>query len=656
MKFGMTPAPFLKTKRSTKQIMIEFFIAISIVWIASIIFNFTIGSDYGIKAILMGVVSLLATLLTDVVVAIVIYKTPLPENASFKEVSKNLTAHCLKYTKNSFSSITALLFALTLPIGTPYFVIVIGAVFATFICKVVFGGFGHNIFNPAIMARIVVGVSYGGLLTHYLDPKHIEIGGILSSATPTTSYAKDWFSLTFPEGIKDFGQLFLGNYSGALGETFTALILIIGVILVLRKVIDWKIPTFFIGTVLLCSVATALTKGVNPLGFSMLQLSLGGLVFGGVFMMTDPVTSPTSSYGKIIFAIGAGFLTFIIRLYGNFPEGTMFAIAIMTCFVPLIDKSIAGLTTKKVARKWGFVSGLLAVVIAINIFIVSIPVSGGSNDCGTVDDIACVPTAVTPIAEKATFGTNSTFSVVVKVEGKADLTLQAEVNFTAKKVSKVTASGGDSEGANLLNGSTTIQKELDFYNKFIKITTPITFEEIKNAPYKVSDLNLDKAGVAASSVMTGLRKIIDSASTSLLSTSDTVVNVSGNEYTVSVKNTWGTIHAKVTLDKASKKVTKVEILTTTTQNDGSGEVTTGDEYGPLLIKDILSSNPTTEFAKTYTGNVNLSFDLINNMPFYSDSQGSSGPNFGGASGAEATYTGKTIVLAIKAAVETAMNV
>ncbi len=371
MKFGMLPAPYLRSKRSTKKIMLLVTAGLVIVWIASIIYNFSLRSSYGEQAIIIGLIALITTFLLDAIWAF--FKL----RPAFQKQKKFDLKIFLKEILHSYSYVTALIFALTVPVGTPIFVVVLGAVVSTAVGKMIFGGFGFNIVNPAAVGRIVVGLAYPSTLVHYMRDTHI--GSVVAGATPTSSMATNWFSTQLPEGIDSIGQLFIGNYSGALGETFTLLLFAIAIVFCVLRVIDWRIPTFYLGTIIVSAIAVALFKQLNVLDYVLIHLAIGGSAFAAVFMLTDPVTSPTSPYGKIIFAIGAGLITFLIRVSGATPEGVIFSIAVMNLSVPLIDRYIKGRTTDHLKRKAIVTAALLLFAALFNVGIIYLKEHAGGD-------------------------------------------------------------------------------------------------------------------------------------------------------------------------------------------------------------------------------------------------------------------------------------
>ncbi|MFA5236076.1 MAG: RnfABCDGE type electron transport complex subunit D [Bacilli bacterium] len=370
MKFIVTPGPYQRGQTKTGIIMRDLMIALLLVWAAGIAYNFTIGTAYGLKAILMVLVAALVTLLCDILVMAIRYK---PEKGSFGRV-------LLKEIRQNFSLVTALIFALTLPIGTPYYVIILGSIFGTLLVKYAFGGFGNNIFNPAAFARIFVALTFASSLVPHLGDATL-VPSLTAGATITSAYAGaglKWLTDSLGGLNVNMWQLWAGFYSGALGEPFTILILLLGVALTARKVINWRTPVFYLGTVALTALAIALFAGLNPLDYVLIHLGMGGLAFGAVFMLTDPVSSPTSPFGKALIGVIAGLMTVLIRVQGQLPEGVVFAIAIANVLSPLIDRLATSMTNKNFTKKWVTIASVLIVSLAINGSIAFVRVKGAN--------------------------------------------------------------------------------------------------------------------------------------------------------------------------------------------------------------------------------------------------------------------------------------
>jgi electron transport complex protein RnfD len=216
--------------------------------------------------------------------------------------------------------VTGLLLALNLPANTPIWQCVVGSFFAIIIVKCVFGGIGCNLVNPAITARVFMLLSFKNLTVAAFPVDSV------SSATPLVDLANGTsVNLT---------NLFIGNIGGAIGETSALALLIGGIYLIVRKVITWHIPAAFIGSVFVLSFFLDGFSFQNALAWIL----SGGLILGAFFMATDYVTSPSTVKGKIIFGLGAGLLTVLIRFYGQYPEGVSFAILILNIVNPYIEK------------------------------------------------------------------------------------------------------------------------------------------------------------------------------------------------------------------------------------------------------------------------------------------------------------------------------
>lgn len=353
MKFALSNGPFLRSKRSTTGIMLELFAVLTIVWICSVIsytvrYNFTVG----LRAILVVLVSLITTLFIDVIMALIKGKRKIKEIGHFVLIS--------------YSYVTAIIFALCLPVGVDFYAVIVGAIVATLLGKYVFGGFGYNIFNPAIIGRIFVSLAFGSSLKYGIESSvNSSTYDFVSGATVTGSI--DWSTGFIPEGF-DLKAMLLGNYNGAIGETFTILLVIAAIYLIVRGIINFRLIGSYLITVTCISFFLGLFyNSSNVLNYTLLQLVSGGLMFGAVFMITDPVTSPKSMNGKIIYAIGAGCLTMLIRVNSAYPEGVMFSIALMNMLTPLIDSCIKGNTYSKLASRWAIVGAFLVGSIAINV-------------------------------------------------------------------------------------------------------------------------------------------------------------------------------------------------------------------------------------------------------------------------------------------------
>lgn len=284
MSSAVSPALSLCNRVATKKMTLDVIIALIPALIAGIVI-------FGLRALLVSLVCVVFAVLSEF-----IYE---------KLMKKSVTV-------NDFSAVvTGLLLAYCLPVNIPLWIAGLGSVVAILVVKQLFGGIGQNFANPAITARVILLISFGIEMTGY------TIDGI-SSATPLSGVNP---------GLM---PLFLGNYAGCIGETCTPALLIGAVYLLIRKVISWHIPVIYLATVAVLSLVT----GQDVL----LQLMGGGLLLGAVFMASDPTTSPGSNLCKVIYAVGCGLLTVMIRLLGSTPEGVSYAILLMNILTPHIEK------------------------------------------------------------------------------------------------------------------------------------------------------------------------------------------------------------------------------------------------------------------------------------------------------------------------------
>ncbi len=369
MKFLFKVAPNQRIKQSTQSIMFELSLGLLAIYLFSLIYYYVeYGMSYVVHALLLMATALLVSLAVEIIWSLL-----------FK---KDIMAHL----KSSFPWVSAIILVLMVPISMTLYALAIGTVFAILVGKLIFGGFGHNIFNPAAVGRTVI-------LTAFTSA---AVADLTTSATPIVAIANRGWLITdgaareaFLEGFGGLSNLFLGWYPGALGETSTLLILIIGAILAVRRVLDWRVPVFYLGTLFLLGSLIALINGVG-IWYPIYHIIAGGAAFGAVFMLTDPVTNPTSASGRIIFAIGAAIITIMIRVQANLPGGVVYSILLMNMLTPSIEWLTDGWQYDKVkkyvlASVATFVVGALLIGgIATQMTAVAVEDNGNGN--GDDDD------------------------------------------------------------------------------------------------------------------------------------------------------------------------------------------------------------------------------------------------------------------------------
>ena len=239
--------------------------------------------------------------------------------------------------------LTVLLLGMNLPASVPFYIPIIGSLIAIVITKLLFGGLGYNVFNPALIGRAFLLISFPKLLTSWTEPTARFIAmDAKTTATPLGILKEEGLTHlmeVFGSKAELYKELLMGHTAGSLGETSALALLIGAAILFFRKYITWHIPVSFIATVGALAWIFGGDTGFFT-GDPIIHILSGGLILGAFFMATDYVTCPTVRKGQVIFGIGCGAITMLIRLKGGFPEGVMFAILLMNCFAPLIDRSI----------------------------------------------------------------------------------------------------------------------------------------------------------------------------------------------------------------------------------------------------------------------------------------------------------------------------
>lgn len=300
----VAPSPHIRdTKASTQKMMMEVLIALTPVVLTSL-YLFRL---YAVKQLLICLVSCLA--------AEALFVRMRGRSGTLKDCS---------------AGVTAIILALSLPGSAPWFVGVIASVVAMGIGKIIFGGLGMNIFNPAMVGRAFVMIAFAGLMGAGAYENMAGLVDAVSGATPLSA-------LKFSNTSAEISHLFWGTTNGSLGETSSAACLVGGLFLVFRKIASWQIPTGILLTVLVIAGITDLAHARSGL-FLAHHLFGGALMFGAFFIATDPVTSPLTSKGKWIFGFGTGGLIMIIRLFSGYPEGVMFAVLMMNGITPLINR------------------------------------------------------------------------------------------------------------------------------------------------------------------------------------------------------------------------------------------------------------------------------------------------------------------------------
>ena len=309
--------PHMQTACNTRSIMLDVVIALMPAAVAAVLF-------FGIDA--------LRVILTSVAGCVL-----------FEYLACRYWLKTANTTRDFSAVITGLLLAYNLPSSMPCWMILIGAFMAIIVAKICFGGLGKNIFNPALVGRVFLFISFPVQMTVWPKPYFLQWTSPDGQTGATTLNiiknidVSSEYPMYSPADIPNLWDMFLGNIGGCIGEISTLALLIGLAYLLWRRVISWHIPVYYVATVF--ALTSILYMATGDFKFQpLLHLLSGGLMLGAFFMATDYTTSPMTVKGQIIFAIGCGLLTVIIRAFSAYPEGVSFAILIMNALVPLIDK------------------------------------------------------------------------------------------------------------------------------------------------------------------------------------------------------------------------------------------------------------------------------------------------------------------------------
>lgn len=317
----VAPAPHAHSGDSIRRNMLLVILALLPAYVVSVI-------EFGVRALITAAISVCACVLTEWFISRFMLKEQ-------KQTIGDLSA-----------VLTGLLLAFNLPSSLDWWIVLIGAVVAIGVGKMTFGGLGQNPFNPALVGRVFLLISFPAQMTTWPVAKGFATSYLDAETGATPLYYLKHIVKTGDGSVVDqlpaLKNAFLGAMGGSLGEVCALALIIGGLFLICTKVITWHIPVSIIATVALFAACTglvgALPAGMDTCHYVAYELLTGGLMLGAFFMATDYVTSPMSAWGKIIFGIGIGFIMMVIRTWGAYPEGMSFAILIMNACVPLLNK------------------------------------------------------------------------------------------------------------------------------------------------------------------------------------------------------------------------------------------------------------------------------------------------------------------------------
>ena len=346
MKLTFKPSPNYRNPQSTTGIMRDLTVCLFAITVFSVAYySATLGANAGLRVIILMVTSILSALVTEAIYF----------KATKQDIKEGITS--------SYGWVTAMILTLISSINVTPYALAVCTVLAIVFGKLVFGGFGQNIFNPAAFGEAILMNSFAG--------SNIDL---LTTTTPTVAMNKfSWLGTSTAVGdviskYNGLGNMFLGLYPSTIGSTCALLLILCFIFLVVREDIDWQTSVFYVGSVFVVTLIIGLVHGTG-ISYALMNVLAGGVLFGGVFMVTDPVTTPVTLPGKIVYGIGAGCFTVLFRLKSNMSDGVLYSILLMNMLTPAIDKLFDGNQIKdaaKIRNKTILTSAVsLAMVIAV---------------------------------------------------------------------------------------------------------------------------------------------------------------------------------------------------------------------------------------------------------------------------------------------------
>lgn len=556
--------PFIKDKNTTKKMMNHLSIALTPIILFAFIKN-------GLIPYKKGYTNLIGLFYPLIFIGISTMSTFI-----FETIFKLIRTKNLKESlKNTYSIFPGLFLGLILPINTPITILILGSLVSSVIAKMLFGGFGKNIFNPALVGRLfIISIFASTIMSKggYLNPYEIDT---LTTSTPLTNAALIEGVGNYETLVRPYGRLlniFIGNIPGAVGETSSLLCVLALIYLTYFKVIKWKIPVTYILTVF---AITYVIGGSNDLGiwYPLFQIFSGGLMFGAVFMATDPVTSPVTPIGQILYGLFLGILTVVFRYLTPFPEGVLTSILTMNMLVMILDKigSIG---------RFNFKIALLPFIIAwILIIALSFGISLTLNKTETDPNFN--------IISKEIENTKATYIVTQKGYSS---TIKAQIVIQNNKIENIKILEQNDSFYSKIEENNYIQKlkenqDIDTVSG-ATITSTALKKMIKNTmiDYKTGK----KENIKNEETTNPTFEIIN----------ETQIDPASKEYIIKNKGFQGDIKLKVTL--TNNQITQIEILE---QNDSYFYMLEENNYINTLIEQQANiKNIDTVSGATYSSN------------------------------------------------------
>lgn len=362
-----------------------------------------------------------------------------------------------KKIESHFALFPGLFLSLVVPLNTPVLIVIIGAIFATLVGKMLFGGFGYNIFNPALIGALFIITAYGSTIASlggYLNQLEVDT---IAGATPLSNLSTLNYIGSYESIVGNYGNLynfFFGTIPGTLGEVNKLLIILAFIYLTIFRVIKWRIPTAYVATVFIMTCIIGVNNNMG-LWYPLFHIFSGGLLFGAVFMATDPVTSPINSSAQVLYGIALGILTVVLRFLTSYPEGVLTSILIMNMFVFILDR--IGVKLKFDAKRLILpFSAAILIVLCTSLYI-----SNYVKDTIKKNDKVQIINV-----EKS--NDKTIYTVTTKGWG----VIKASVEFTKDKVTKINIIDASSETQwSEIENNNYIQKLIDEQNNIEDVDT-----------------------------------------------------------------------------------------------------------------------------------------------------------------------------------------
>ncbi len=583
MKFSYKVSPNYAAKQSTSGIMFELSAALVIVTIASAIwYGVTGGVALGLRVILMSVTSVVTALCTEALYLIARKK-------------KNVVNEVL----HSYGWVTGLIITLITRINVSYYAIILATLIAVLFGKMIFGGFGQNIFNPAAFAEAIIMNSFASSVAT----------DIQTGATPLAvmdSYGWVANGSVFENVVGQFGNLtgmFIGNYQSVIGGSCALLLIILGVYLIARRVIDYRLTVTYIVSVFVMSLVVGLIHGAG-IEFAIFNVLAGGVLFAGVFMITDPVTSPVSIPGRYVFAVGTAALTLILRWKSNLPDGALFSILLMNMLTPAIDQIFDGSQINdagKILRNAliGICAFLLVGCLVGATLTSKTPTAAQEPETTETPAEATTLSAEDYSENKATCqvvsndGTTAVYACTAGgFEGTNEATVTVDLTKNTVVAFEVTKFG-DTEGV----GDAAVAD--DQLQKYVGATLDSKIDSTTGASYTSKSLRamLAKALETASAVSLEQEDFSDNAATCEETRNDGTTIV----YACKAQGFEGVNEATVTVDATTKSVASIEV-TKFSDTEGVGDAATKaaelEKYQGVTLSDTVDVTSGATFTST----------------------------------------------------------